>query len=417
MLTKLEKKRRSVSDKLVQYVDIVFGVAVGQSIIRYINLIQNPLLHLFASTALLLVILTVGLSWVGYHKSMYEFPYKADNLSFHSLEKSVSILRPFTDFLIVVVYIFLLFTIDGLQQEPAGINLFTFIASYVLFFTLYIIGGVFRIIEYKDRDASRLEISRRYWLGYLFILGLYFDLTYGLTHIAPQQWLPFLGPINWLFLLACAFFNLRYRRDREPHYKPNTPFNKRKLTVVVDVDGVLADQVTPVLEELNRRHGSSYVKKDIRHWDEPLPLAHTDIKTAIESSHQNPDFVKSMNPIENASEVVRELSKYLEVFIATNRTSVADQPTREWLKSNNIPYDSYHNTSLEGKGVIQGDIIIDDYPKNVLEFTAKPNRVGILFAQPWNENDTSLIGKNNIFRAKGWLEVWKKIDDLDPLPF
>ena len=222
-----------------------------------------------------------------------------------------------------------------------------------------------------------------------------------------------------MFLAACAFSYIRYRRAREPHYIPSTPSSKKKLNIVVDVDGVLADQVTPVLDELNSKFGSHYVKDDIKHWDEPLPLAHTDIKTAIESSHQRPDFVGSMKPIENAPDVVSELSKYHEIWIATNWTAVADKPTRKWLEDNRIPYepDHYHNTSIEGKGVIKGDIIIDDYPKNVLAFISTPGRKGILFTQPWNEDDELLLGNENVFRAKNWLEVWSRIDSLDDLPF
>jgi 5'(3')-deoxyribonucleotidase len=417
MLKKLAKKRRWTSDKLVQYVDIVFGVVVGQSIIRYIDLIQNPLSHSFASTALLVVIITVGLSWIGYHKSMYDFPYKADNLSFASLTKSVSIFRPFVDFLIVVLYNYFLFTIDTFKVSPAVINLFPFIASYVLFFAIYYFDGVIRIVEYKNRLASHLDLSLRYLIGYLVLLGSYVGLIYYLTHLAPSTFI--VSVINWLYLVACGFSYVRYRRAREPHYTPMTPLSMKKLTIVVDVDGVLADQVTQVLDALNSKYGSHYVKADIRHWDEPLPLAHTDIKTAIESSHNDPNVVTSMNTIQNAPEVMRELSKYCEIWIATNRTAIADKPTREWLRKCNIPYEPghYHNTSIEGKGVIQGDIIIDDYPKNVLAFTSKPDRKGIILTQPWNESDESLIDNENIYRAKDWLDVWRIINSLDSLPF
>jgi len=77
----IKKKRNWISDKLIHYVDIVFGLVVGQSIIRNIDLIQNPLKYFFAFLALIVVISTVTLSWIGYHKSMYNYPYKAETIS------------------------------------------------------------------------------------------------------------------------------------------------------------------------------------------------------------------------------------------------------------------------------------------------------------------------------------------------
>lgn len=414
MLKKLETKRRWISDTMVQYVDIVFGVAVGQSIIGYIDVIRSPLVYPFAFIALVIVILTVTLSWIGYHKSMYDYPYKALSLSFKPRSRLTSGIRPFADFSIVLIYVLLLFTIDSFKIRVGSINLFNFIASYVLIFALYIVDGVIRRMEYNDTLASRLDISLKYEIGYVAVLGVYCFLVLMASVKSPT----YVGYINWIFLLICTSAYLYYRRERGQHYTPGAAFKKNSITrIVIDVDGVLADQVTPVLKRLNDKFSSHYVKEDIKHWDEPLPLAHTNIKTAIEDSHREADFVKNMQPIFNAPEVVAELSKYFEISIATNRTEVADKPTRWWLTNCHISHDEYHNTSIEGKGKVSGDIIIDDYPKNILAFMEQPNRIGILFIQPWNIEDQLLTGKDNVFRAKDWIDVWNIINSFDVMPF
>jgi 5'(3')-deoxyribonucleotidase len=215
--------------------------------------------------------------------------------------------------------------------------------------------------------------------------------------------------LNWLVLILCFGLYLEYRIQREPFY--DDP--KSVPSIVVDIDGVLADQVTPVLETLNKKHGSKYIKKDIKQWDQPLPLANTDIKTAIEISHHDPEFIRNMKSIQGAPTIMRELSRYCRITIATNRADEADQPTKQWLKLNNIPYDEYHNTSVEGKGAAKGRLLIDDYPGNIENFLAAvPGRIAFIFSQPWNEQDETLIGVENVYRVSSWQEVLEKVRQL-----
>lgn len=187
------------------------------------------------------------------------------------------------------------------------------------------------------------------------------------------------------------------------------------MKLVVDVDGVIADQVSPVLERLNKIYRLNVTKDQIKRWDEPI--ADTDIKTEIEKSLLDKKFVLSLKLIDNAREALNQLAEEHEIIIATNRAPVVDQVTQEWLKKNGIPYHHYVNTSTSGKGTIVGDILIDDYPGNVLEFSAK-GRLGILFEQPWNEYDPlieSAIAQGRIIRAHGWIEVVEIINSLSSL--
>ncbi len=395
MLKEMEDKRKWISDKLIQYVDILFGVVVGQSIIKYIDLIRNPTLYPFAFIALIVVIITVTLSWIGYHKSLYKYPYTAEILTIKR------VLRPFNDFLIVVLYTLFLFKIEDFKKVPDQINIYTFILCFAGIFFLYITDGFIRVKEYKDHGASMLSLSTKFFAAYS-VLGIIYL-------IVIKYLLSYIVIINWSILLICLSLYIFYRIQREPRY----PEVKSAPLIVVDVDGVLADQVTPILESINKKFGSKYIKSDIRSWDQPLPLAKTDIKIAIESSHVDPSYIASMKPIQDAQKVISELSRYFEITIATNRTPVADKPSKQWLRKNNIPYDHYINTSVMGKGAAKGKLLIDDYPNNIVDFlSAEEGRIALLFSQPWNEDDQSLIGKDNVYRVHGWKEVMEKIRSL-----
>jgi len=185
------------------------------------------------------------------------------------------------------------------------------------------------------------------------------------------------------------------------------------MHLVVDVDGVLADQVPPILKRLNQKYSLSLRKKDIRQWDQPI--ADTDIKTEIENSLQDAQFVLSMGLIKGAHWALMELDKNHSITIATNREPQMDKFTREWLQKKRIPYDRYVNTREHGKGAISGDVLIDDYPNNLAGFLAAGG-LGILFSQPWNEDDHSLedaYKDDQIVRAHGWKEVVAIINSIE----
>ena len=65
-----ESKNLWVSDRFVQFVDIVFGLVVVQGFIRYSALILDPTASWFTSWALAGVYTVTILSWIGYHRSM-----------------------------------------------------------------------------------------------------------------------------------------------------------------------------------------------------------------------------------------------------------------------------------------------------------------------------------------------------------
>lgn len=381
-----------VSEKFVQLVDIVFGVVIAQGFSRYDDLIIRPWESWFAFLALVGVYIVTVLSWIGYHRSMARYRYRVNSIR--------AWCRMGSDLLIVALYARLLFSVDELMGGAQEARMSSYVSGYLLVFLLYLVSGWLRILETGDRNASRWQLI------------LIFAVLYSIPLLTTGCW-ETLVCAKWLVNVGCWLAYIGYRVLRQRYYK-------KKMRIIVDVDGVLADQVSPVLERLNERYGLSVTKEEIRRWDEPI--ADTDIKTEIEKSHLDPDFVRSMRPLEDACAAMKELARRYEVIIATNRAPSADAATRQWLASNGIPYAEYINTSKSGKERVSGDVLIDDYPGNVLRFAASGG-VGILFEQPWNENDPSIrqaIEHGNlagrIIRARGWrsvVEILKSLESSD----
>lgn len=182
----------------------------------------------------------------------------------------------------------------------------------------------------------------------------------------------------------------------------------RTVTIAVDVDGVLAEQVIPVLQRIKEKYGISLSKEQITEWD--YPIADTDIRREIELAEMEEGFVKSMLPIEGCREALAQLARSFLVVVATSRPPMTDSWTREWLSANGIKYHRLINTHVEGKSLPKVQILIDDYVGNIEEFitSGSDSRQAILFSQPWNTEHHSLrpfIAAKQVYIATGWSKV------------
>lgn len=182
----------------------------------------------------------------------------------------------------------------------------------------------------------------------------------------------------------------------------------RTVTIAVDVDGVLAEQVIPVLQRIKEKYGISVSKEQITEWE--YPIGDTDIKREIELAEMEEDFVKSMLPIEGCREALDILAQSFHIVVATSRHPMSDNWTRGWLNANGIKYHRLINTHVEGKSLPEVQILVDDYVGNIEEFVTagSDSRQAILFSQPWNTDHHSLrsfIAAKQVYIANGWSEV------------
>jgi 5'(3')-deoxyribonucleotidase len=158
------------------------------------------------------------------------------------------------------------------------------------------------------------------------------------------------------------------------------------LRIAVDIDGVLADQVSPILEKLNPKYNLQLTKDNITEWD--TKIGNTDIKIEIEKALLDRKYVLSLPLIEGAEKGMGYLYQNHHVTVATSRPKETEDATREWVEK----YFKYHhfcNTRGKTKDCVQSDVLIDDYIPNIEDF-AKRKGISLLFSQPWNQDRKSL---------------------------
>lgn len=194
-----------LADYYVRLVDVIFAVTLTQTLVIYRNEIVAFSPRLLIET-LALVYLTVGLSWVGYHRSIMKYPYN---------RSAWSGFRVVLDIFILVVYAFLAFA----AKEPPKV-----VMGLAVVFALYAVDGCARIAEWRDTKVSKP------WLSAIFaclLLSVWWFVHEGS-----------LGPTT--AVVACGFLVVAFRPIRQWLGYP------RLLIVGVDVDGVLGEQI-PVL--------------------------------------------------------------------------------------------------------------------------------------------------------------------------
>ena len=177
-----------LSDRLVQFIGIVFAVVVAESFARYSTLIVHPEDFPLAFVGLLAIYVTMVLSWVRYHQNVPKYPYK---------ENTWGWLRFGGDFAIVGLYAFLLYSLIEVQQHG---NLARYLWSFAFIFSAYLLVGIFRIKEHADSEASN-------WKRLLKFLCCLVPLAVVYQFVMLEHFPTTLTKLNWLFLLVPPLLN------------------------------------------------------------------------------------------------------------------------------------------------------------------------------------------------------------------
>jgi len=376
----------------VTFVEIFFAVVLGASIVdpEIRALLFPPAFASLSFWALIAVYFTAITSWTGWHKSTIKYPYS---------DSWLGEVRPVVDAIIVATYVALLF-FGSRVGGGADKYLSGYLWGFVIVFALYYLAGVIRRTEYHSREASKLYLIRRHGVAPLIVASIYTALS----HIS------FRFPVAslWVFVFLPLATMVSYRWFREWCELRWTVKAKGKSTIAVDMDGVLVEQVVPVLQKVKQEMGIELNKCDITEWE--YAFEGTNIKTEIIRAEREREFVLQMPPMEYAREALHILSKRFDVVIATSRESCTDSWSQEWLDKHRVPYQKFVNTGSQGKTLANADIIIDDYIENIEAFVRKgpPDRQAILFAQPWNHdtrNIADLLKSGKVRIANSWQTV------------
>ena len=165
----------------------------------------------------------------------------------------------------------------------------------------------------------------------------------------------------------------------------DSALKRESLTVGIDLDGVLGDQVADVLPRIKRRLGIDLAWEHITEFR--LPLGSSDLAGEILLAQQDPDYLLDMPVHPGAVDLVNELRRRYRVLLVTARPDVSRTLTERWLERPAFSFDDVISATEEQKSLYGADVLIDDYTNNVKEFLERSSGLGILVDRPWNRVD------------------------------
>jgi 5'(3')-deoxyribonucleotidase len=376
----MEDQNKRVSDQLVRLIQIVFGFVLAQSIGRYEEIFLHPFNrnHHLASLAIFTIFLTTMFSWIDWHITMGLRPYNFDPRDRRG--RLIDELRLFSDMFIVIVYAYVLLTIKEFSSDPRS-DISGYLFGFVLIYLGYFFSGFLRRLSY-GRLASQI--------GIIIIFGIYYLLLYLSYHL---RFFGFLTQENiknsniWFILLALLTM-IEYRLRRRNKRNRSQKRKNEGLKIGIDVDGVLANQISGILPRIKRRKGISLSYEDIKEWN--LPIGQSSIEQEILLAMEDREYVLSMPPHSDALYAVNKLYQNNYIDIITARPAVAEEWTRLWLSRHGFSFDSIKSSKEMKKSQFATDILVDDYINNIKEYLNGTNGFAIIVDQPWNKSREDL---------------------------
>jgi 5'(3')-deoxyribonucleotidase len=157
-------------------------------------------------------------------------------------------------------------------------------------------------------------------------------------------------------------------------------------TLLVDLDGVVADQLPRLCTYLNDELGLDVTPSDIDDWSYDVPGVDGHVGTVItELMTDHPEwYFGGMDPTPGVADTLGDLRSEYRVEIATHRVPDTHEVSKAWLDDHGIPYDDFHEEVPSDKGAVPGDALIDDYHRNVAN-ALDAGKTGFLMRQPYSD--------------------------------
>lgn len=187
-----------------------------------------------------------------------------------------------------------------------------------------------------------------------------------------------------------------------------------KCRILTDVDGVLADFIGGVCNELTRR-GYGRTPEDFRHFELKASLPPDELRSAFQIMSE-PGFCHSLDWYRGAQGFLAALSQFGEVHAVT--APLLNSPSwmherMSWLSSN-IDSERVHFVAGKYKHLIRGDVLIEDHPGNAREWLdANPGHTAILIDRPWNSPSANEFWPHrNMYRVRSYADALMVLKEL-----
>lgn len=177
------------------------------------------------------------------------------------------------------------------------------------------------------------------------------------------------------------------------------------MRLIIDMDYVLADNMTPWLGAYNKEYNDNLSVEDIDTWA-LHDLTKPDCGEKIYDYIHEPGFFRYLKPLPNSLEVMEKLFKEgHEIIIATavpKGATTGYYDKRMWVEEH-LPFLDYQNViASHKKHVISGGLMFDDGPHNLEAFEGKTCAMDAR----WNKR------VKTDFRVNNWLAFYEIVQSL-----
>lgn len=156
--------------------------------------------------------------------------------------------------------------------------------------------------------------------------------------------------------------------------------------ILVDVDEVCADLLSEWLRRYNMEYGDTKTIEDMHYWDMTRNV-YSHVGKEIYKYLDEPDLYDYVQVVPYAEIGVRMLrcAGHRVTFVTSCSSGQMAKGKIEWLFRHGFIQDIEEVIVAKNKGMIRGDIMIDDYVENLRAFGGK----GILMTRQYNKFDAS----------------------------
>jgi len=181
------------------------------------------------------------------------------------------------------------------------------------------------------------------------------------------------------------------------------------LTIISDVDGVLANLVTPWLAKYNKDYDDDVKPENLKDWD-IHPFLKPECGLKFYDYIEDPKLYDKVKPYtDDAQQTIAKLREdgHRVIFVTTS-TLGASGAKFTWLTKWGFIDGNGMGDYVEAtdKNLIKADVLIDDRYDNTQKWYNK-GQFPILFKQPWNENKTVPY-----YHTSNWDNVYKIIQSI-----
>jgi uncharacterized HAD superfamily protein len=185
----------------------------------------------------------------------------------------------------------------------------------------------------------------------------------------------------------------------------------KKLTIGLDIDGVIADTVSVMLPFLSRVCQRQITHQDITTYnlENCLAIVSQTMENIWKQILAN-GLLLHAPAIKGALQGITECQHH-EIWLVTARPSSIRETTLSWLKGKKVKYDHIvFDTGRDKHLVTSGfDIFVDDFLE-IVRPIAEAGTFTLLFDQPWNQTPEL---PQNCRRVYDWKTVVQVIDELE----